>query len=628
MSFIRQLRNSTDAEAASPVTEAILIELAVLSGAIVVGRFLERIKFNWMGEAGAALIIGIIVGLIMKGSKAKDTLAESVSFNENIFFDVLLPAIMFDAGFSLSVEPFIVNVGSILMFAFAGTTIASFGTGLLMWGFGLAGWCYKMQGGLLANLVFGALISATDPVTVLAVFNKLGAEKSLYHNVFGESVLNDAVGVVMFRVVTEFLDGKPVTAGSVWAGIGKFVGIFLGSVAIGIAVALITALLYRSGYLYSGPIHPHVPGGSKKKILQEESSGNVLFEGGLLVVLAWATYLVAEVAYCSGIVAVFVNGVVVNMYVRPNLSAEAAEKFEAFFKILAGLFELFVFVYIGLTLFLMDQSRRSNGYMWMALVALAVTRAANVVPLSALVNFLRPKYRHITPRAQFMMWWAGLRGAMAFALSMEAATKYGKDGEIMKITTFYIVLFTVIFNGGTSGFVMQRLKLRQADLPPGLEEQAAAHKAETEGDEPPAGAAGDAAVVKGAPENSGSLRRRGGGMLARIRQANDGYSLYGKFHAWNTKVTKFFVHPHAIYERQLQTTSRQIGRSSLAGKHTVDRRASGGGAETGVAGAGVGMGTGEQQPGTQPHTPPTPPTPAPLPAGAVEITIRATGTGA
>lgn len=71
---------------------------------------------------------------------------------------------------------------------------------------------------LLANLTFGALISATDPVTVLSVFQRLQAQPDLYMNVFGESVLNDAVGMVLFNVIASFLDGQDVTAGSVFAG--------------------------------------------------------------------------------------------------------------------------------------------------------------------------------------------------------------------------------------------------------------------------------------------------------------------------------------------------------------------------------------------------------------------------
>ncbi|GLI71288.1 hypothetical protein VaNZ11_016422, partial [Volvox africanus] len=451
------------AEAAAPTSVAITIQLLVLAVAFVIGRALEKIRFQWMGEAGAALLLGLVVGLILKAAGVGARLADAVAFKGDIFFFILLPTIMFDAGYSLDTRMFIKNVGSLCLYAFAGTTISCFVVGIMMWLFGLWGWCHSMP--LLANLTFGALISATDPVTVLAVFQRLDAQPDLYMNVFGESVLNDAVGMVLYNVIAAFLDGKHVNAGSVFAGIGIFAAIFVGSTAIGIAIGLLAAFIFRSRYFYSGPIAIDGLDPGSTEPTEVTSGSNSTFEVGLAVVFAYSSYLVADAARCSGIVAVVVNGMVMNMYVRPNLSLEAAHKIETLFKTLAGLFELFVFCYIGTTMFLQDEEFKIVGYAALSLVALAVSRAANILPCTAIVNLLRPVERHVPPAQQFMLWWSGLRGAMAFALSVEADERFGEYGKVMKTCTFYLIFITVLFNGGTSAYMLQRLKLRAQDTP-------------------------------------------------------------------------------------------------------------------------------------------------------------------
>ncbi|KAG2435823.1 hypothetical protein HXX76_007018 [Chlamydomonas incerta] len=454
------------------LSEVLLIELSILIVSFVAGRALEKIKFKWMGEAGAALLLGLVVGLIMKAAGVDHTVAHAVEFRGEIFFYVLLPTIMFDAGYGLDAKVFLKNVGSVCSYAFLGTTISTFVVGLIMWGFGRQGWCYEMT--LLENLTFGALISATDPVTVLAVFQRLGAQPDLYMNVFGESVLNDAVGLVLFQVITKFLEGKAVTGPNVMAGIGLFIGIFAASVAIGLAVGFLASLIFRSRFFYSGAVYDPVTG---KEV---SAASNCVFEVGVAITFAYGSYLVADVAHCSGIVAVVTNGMVMNLYVRPNLSHEAEVKIEYLFKVLAALFELFVFCYIGSTLFLGPQHYNVWSYTALCLIALAASRAANIYPLSLLVNLLRPIERRITQKEQFMMWWSGLRGAMAFALAVEAADSYGDAGEVMKTVTFYIIFITVLFNGGSASYMLEVLRLRATDPLPNKYGRALAAKHEAE----------------------------------------------------------------------------------------------------------------------------------------------------
>ena len=128
---------------------------------------------------------------------------QKATFDPEIFFNVLLPPIIFHAGYSMKKRFFFRNIGSILVFAFLGTAISTFVVGGIMYGVTLAV-PHLAAFSFLDSLHFGALISATDPVTVLAIFNDLHVDVNLYALVFGESVLNDAVAIVLTKTLEDY----------------------------------------------------------------------------------------------------------------------------------------------------------------------------------------------------------------------------------------------------------------------------------------------------------------------------------------------------------------------------------------------------------------------------------------
>ncbi|KAH8948713.1 hypothetical protein BDL97_11G107500 [Sphagnum fallax] len=170
---------------------SLLLQIIMLGAIFVIGHTLRRKKVMIVHEAGAALILGVFVGLMVTFIGDESGFSSWINFNTHFFFYGLLPPIIFESGWSLQPRHFFRNFGAICTFAFLGTVISSFVIGFLLWVFGLLGWTYSMP--YLVCLTFGALISSTDPVTVLAIFNELGVDPDLYSYVFGESVLNDAV---------------------------------------------------------------------------------------------------------------------------------------------------------------------------------------------------------------------------------------------------------------------------------------------------------------------------------------------------------------------------------------------------------------------------------------------------
>lgn len=129
------------------------------------------------------------------------------TFDPEIFFNIILPPIIFYAGYSLKRKYFFRNLGAILTYAIIGTTMSAFFVGAIMYG------CVQLMPEKLSSsftfldtLYFGALISPTDPLTILAIFHDMHVDVNLYALVFGESVLNDAVAIVLSRLV--FQEGK------------------------------------------------------------------------------------------------------------------------------------------------------------------------------------------------------------------------------------------------------------------------------------------------------------------------------------------------------------------------------------------------------------------------------------
>lgn len=154
------------------------------------------------------------------------------------------------------------------MLAFVGTAISTVVISVMMWLLGVLHLSFRID--FFHATLFGAIISATDPVTVLAVFGRLKADKNLNALVFGESVMNDAVAIVLYQVISSF-ENNPITFVGVMWGLWKFVFIFVGSLLIGVAVACVAAILFRSQYFRN----EHAP-----------------VEAGLVIILAYSSFYI------------------------------------------------------------------------------------------------------------------------------------------------------------------------------------------------------------------------------------------------------------------------------------------------------------------------------------------------
>jgi len=220
------------------------------------------------------------------------------------------------------------------MYAFIGTPVATIVTAVCVYFVSNFGWTNNPLT-ILDCAIFGALISATDPVSTLSVFSSLGVDRNLYSNVFGESVMNDAIAIVLYRTLITFVS-EEFTALSCLFAFLNFLKIFFGSMGIAIAIGMLSTFVFKFTTLDRYPT----------------------LELILLILYAFASYLLAEGLKLSGIVSVLFCGIFMGHYTSHNLSKKAEGVSKKLFHVIAVIAETFVFTYLGLAIFSYEKKTR------------------------------------------------------------------------------------------------------------------------------------------------------------------------------------------------------------------------------------------------------------------------------
>ncbi len=145
-------------------------------------------------------MIGVAAGLILKFMDIENYLTNISNHFSRLFMLILLPPIIFESGFNMEKKYFFKNIGTIMLFAILGTMIAIFASAGMFYACGLFP-AISPSFTPYESFAFGSLISATDPVAVLAIFKEMNVDPTLYILIFGESIFNDAISIVMYRTV-------------------------------------------------------------------------------------------------------------------------------------------------------------------------------------------------------------------------------------------------------------------------------------------------------------------------------------------------------------------------------------------------------------------------------------------
>ncbi|XP_076353563.1 putative Na(+)/H(+) antiporter nhx-9 isoform X2 [Tachypleus tridentatus] len=349
----------------------------------------------------------------------------------------MLPPIILDAGYFMPNRLFFDNMVSILVYAVIGTVWNALTIGFSLWAVGLTG-LYGVDIPLLDILLFSSIVSAVDPVAVLAVFEEIHVNEVLYILVFGESLLNDAVTVVLYHMFEGYTEmgQENIIPIDYLAGVLSFFVASLGGAFFGVIWGIIAAFLSRFTH--------HV----------------LIIEPLFIFVLGYLSYLTSELFHLSGIVALTFCGMTMKNYVEENITYKSHITLKYAMKMLANSSETIIFMFLGVSI-VNDEHDWNTWFVILTVIFCTVYRAIGVVIQTWVLNMFR--IHKVNWMEQFIMAYGGLRGAVAFALVLVVSEDVIPSKRIMVTTIIVMVFFTVFVQGITVGPLVKLLKVARSN---------------------------------------------------------------------------------------------------------------------------------------------------------------------
>ncbi|KAM7352982.1 na[+]/H[+] hydrogen exchanger 2 isoform 5-T7 [Cochliomyia hominivorax] len=387
-------------------------------------------------ESCLLIVVGVVIGVVLFFC----TNVAVSPLTPNTFFFYMLPPIILDAGYFMPNRMFFDNLGTILLMAVVGTIFNIATIGGSLYACGLSG-IYGSEAEtpkFLDTFIFASLISAVDPVAVLAVFEEIHVNEILYIVVFGESLLNDAVTVVMYHMMEAYnsIGISNIIAQDVVNGVGSFFVVAIGGTVIGIIWGFLTGLVTR--------FTDHVR----------------VIEPIFIFVMAYLAYLNAEIFHMSGILAITFCGITMKNYVESNISQKSHTTVKYALKMISSSSETVIFMFLGV-------ATVNNNHVWntwfviLTILFCSVFRIIGVIVLSAIAN--RFRLHKLSRVDQFVMSYGGLRGAVAFALVLLINEDLVPQKNMFVTTTIAVIYFTVFLQGITIKPLVKILNVKRAN---------------------------------------------------------------------------------------------------------------------------------------------------------------------
>ncbi|XP_022704174.1 sodium/hydrogen exchanger 3-like isoform X5 [Varroa jacobsoni] len=413
----------------------IIVVWIIIAGLAKIGFHLTPKLHQICPESCILIVIGVIIGLLFHYAGVQEF---NNPLTPTVFFTYMLPPIILDAGYFMPNRSFFDNLGTILMYAVVATVWNALTVGLCHWGVGLTEFYGPTPIGILECFLFASIIAAVDPVAVLAVFEEIHVNDLLYIIVFGESLLNDAVTVVLYRMFETYsiLGIENVTAVEAIKGIISFFVVALGGVGVGILLGLIAAFTSRFTH-HVRPVEP-------------------LF----IFLFGYLAYLLAEMFKLSGILSLTCCGMTMKNYVEENVSQKSHTTIKYGMKMIANCSETIIFLFLGVTT-VNDMHEWNTQFICLTILLISVFRTLGVIICTWPLN--RYRLHKLNKVDQFIMSYGGLRGAVAFALVLVVDEEVVPQKRMFVTTTIAVIYFTVFCQGMTIGPLVRLLNVPTKD---------------------------------------------------------------------------------------------------------------------------------------------------------------------
>jgi CPA1 family monovalent cation:H+ antiporter len=391
--------------------QAIELFVALVSVAAVVGLVVRRLAIPY---TVALVLLGLLVASLLPHRQLQVT--------PELVLLVLLPGLVFEAALRIDIVDFRGSFGGIALLAVPGVLISA----------GVVAVVLNLAAGLPIELGFvvGAMVAATDPVAVISTFKQLGSPRRLATLIESESLFNDGTALVVFAVALRLVVGEVSPAEAI--------------VSMVLTVVISAAIGAIAGFVASRLI---------------ASVDDHLIELTLSLAAAYGTYIVADRIHQSGIIATVVAGLLIGSYGRRmGMSERTRDALDTVWEFFAFLVTALVFLLVGLSISVGELLDALPAIGW-GVVAILLARALVVYVLlggASRVDALAGRRRGLPIAWLHVLFWAGLRGAVAMAMALSLPADF-PGRELLQEITFGIILFTLLVQGTTIEAVIDRV---------------------------------------------------------------------------------------------------------------------------------------------------------------------------
>ena len=407
------------------LAQPVLSLSAMLLLAVIMLMVLKRRQFPYtIGLVVAGLITGFFFDIFQMTE-----VRQQITLSHDMILYILLPPLVYEASLEMDIRLLKKNLAPILILATVGLLVSIAVAG------GLVAWLTPVT--LIPALIFGALISATDPVAVIALFRELHAPARLNLLMDGESLFNDATAIVMFEVLLGLMVKPEFTSFTALEAVWNFLLCFVGGALVGAVFGFIMSALAS---------------------MQMEDK---FVQITLSIVTAWGSFILADhYLGLSGVMACVTSGLVSGYFARTRLEKKVARFSELWWSFAAFLANSYIFLLLGLKeeRLLRNELELKYPLMWLfvAIFAVLIGRLCVIYGLIPLYNCCRNSIHQINSKDQLIMFWGGLRGAVPMALVLSLPPDFPERGLIFNMT-LAVILWTLLVQGTTMKPLLRKM---------------------------------------------------------------------------------------------------------------------------------------------------------------------------